>query len=128
MAGRALEGRSLMIRRRHPRLHTRENQQRASFFLSLNGLLSPCERRKGIHEREPSFFSTHVTFSMNQCSPWANGQVVICRAESNHAAGMGEWQLHDLMARVPFGGNALALAGRWGWCSRRKARAGALAW
>lgn len=54
-------------------------------------------------ESESSFFPTHLAFSINQCLPWVNGQVVICKAESNHAAGMGAacGPSLPMLARVP---------------------------
>lgn len=60
-------------------------------------------------ESESSFFPTHLTFSINQCLPWVNGQVVICKAESNHAAGMGAACGPPLPRLAHSGGNALVL-------------------
>lgn len=62
-------------------------------------------------ESESSFFSTHLAFSINQRSPWVNGQVVICKAESNQAVDMSAacCPPRPVLARVPFGASAPAL-------------------
>lgn len=69
--------------------------------------------------KESSFFSTHLAFSINQRLPWVNGQVVICKAESNHATDTGAacGPHLPMLTRAPVGGNALVLEGWWAWCS-----------
>ena len=63
-------------------------------------------------ESESSFFPNHLAFSINQRLPWVNRQVVICKAESNHAVDTGLPVL--LLSRCWPGFHSLEMHWHWG--------------